>query len=459
MPKNKKPLLAILLLLFLGFLLRALLTPLINKGDILVHYEWSKRLYEEGLKGSYFYEGWIYSFPTQPPLMMLLFWLSQWLYEHRYFLALIHNVVRFPPASLIIWLAENGEIFFTKFWAILADLLSSLLVYLLLLRITKKQKLAILGLAAFLFNPISIFISSIWGQNGILAAFLAVLSFFVFRFKWGLFFSPLLLSAGVLIKPTALVLVPFYLIFLAREFLNCPKNKRKLFLFFFIGGSLLSFLITLWLFLPFWDASQELLPYIESIIQRRIVISAKGVSRASISAFNFYSMIFVIDKTLGNYRLFFLTLDQIGTIVISLITIFAAFLWWQRNPRSFSSRVIWLSLCFYLVAEGAFIFKTSMVERYFLPAFLPTIILFFLTKKRFQIVFLFQNLVWFVNLYFSFFLRDSDFLNAIFIENNYLGVRLFSLFNVLIYVFIIFSLAKVFQKKEIRYLELFKDHS
>lgn len=440
MAKIKKPLLAISFLLLLGFLLRAALSPLINKGDILVHYEWSKRLYEEGLRGSYFYEGWIYSFPTQPPLMMLLSWVSRWLYEHRYFLSLIHNIIRFPPAFLITWVAQNGELFFVKFWAILGDIFSALLVYYLLFKISKKQKLAILGLTAFLFNPISVFISAIWGQTGILATFFALLSFFVFRSRWGIFFSPLLLSVGVLIKPTALVLAPFYLIFVAREFLNCSKEKKKLFLFFIIGGFLLSFLITLWLFIPFWDGSQNFFPYIESIISRRIVTTAKGVSRASISAFNFYSMIFIIDKTLGNYKLFFLTLDQIGTIIISLITLFAGFIWWRKNPRSLPERVIWLSFLFYFVAAGTFLFKTGMLERYFLPAFLPTVILFFMVEKRLKLAFLLQNLIWFVNLFYSFFLRDTAFINTIFIENHYLGVRLFSLFNLLVYFFIFLKL-------------------
>jgi len=483
MAKIKKPLLILSFLLVLAFLLRAALSPLINKGDMLVLYEWSRKLYEEGLRGSYFRDGWIYSFPTQSPLMMLLFWVSRWLYEHRYFLALVHNIFRFPPASLITWFAENGEFFFLKFWAILGDILSGLLIYWLLLKISRKQKLALLGLAAFLFNPISIFISAIWGQNGMLAAFWVLLAFFIttvssripkesaqlptkvgssntgvrsrprnfgggfiFYWRWGKLLSPLSFTIGVLVKPTVLVLLPFYFVFLIRELLNSPIRKRKFFLGTTICGGLLSLLIILLLFIPFWDMSHSFLPYSKSVIFERIAPTAKGVSKASNSAFNIYSTIFTIDRTLGNYKFVFLSLDQIGTGLFLLINFFAALFWWRKNPRSLASRVFLLMFLVYFVAAGTFLFKTGMLERYFLPAFLPTIILFFMVEKRLKLAFLLQNLIWFVNLFYSFFLRDIAFVQSIFIGNHYLGVRLFSLFNVLIYVFIVFTLTKIFQK-------------
>ena len=42
----------------------------VPKGDILVHQNWSQTLFQKGLPGSYFFEGWIYTPTTQPPLMM-----------------------------------------------------------------------------------------------------------------------------------------------------------------------------------------------------------------------------------------------------------------------------------------------------------------------------------------------------------------------------------------------------
>lgn len=442
MAKIKKPLLVISFLLLLGFLLRAGFSPLINKGDMLVYYEWSKRLYEEGLKGSYFYEGWIYSFPTQPPLMMWFFWLSRWLYEHRYFLALTHNLIRFPPSFLITWVAQNGEFFFLKFWAILGDILSSLLVYFLLLKISKKQKLAILGLTAFLFNPISVFMSAIWGQTGILAAFWALFSFFIFYWQWGKLLSPIFFTIAILTKPTVLVLLPFYVFFLAKELINCPAKRRYSLLGTIVCGGLLSGLFAFLLFIPFWNTNQLFLPYAKSILFERIAPFAKGISRASNSAFNLYSMIFTIDRTPGSYKLLFLSLDQIGMGLFFLINFFAAFLWWQKSSRSLVSRVFWLVLLVYFIAAGTFLFKTGMLERYFLPAFLVTVILFFMVERRLKVVLLLQNLIWLVNLCYSFFLRDSAFFQTIFIENHYLGTRLFSLFNLLVYFLIVYNLIR-----------------
>lgn len=440
MAKNKKTFLILSFLLLFGFFLRVILSPIIIKGDLLVYHEWSKVLYEEGLKGSYFRQGWIYSFPTQPPLMMLLFWVSRWLYEHRYFLALAHNIFRFPPASSIIWVAQNGEFFFLKLWAILGDILSALFIYWLVLRISRKQKLAILGMVAFLFNPISIFISAIWGQTDILAAFWALFAFFIFYWRWGKLLSPLFFMIGILIKPTVLVLLPFYFVFLIRELFNSPVKERRFFWGATIVGGLLSLLVILLLFIPFWNQWQSFLPYLQSIVLRRIIPLAKGVNKASNSAFNIYSAIFIIDRTLGSDRVVFLTLDQIGMGIFFLINFFAAYLWWQKNPRTLIPRVFWLTFLVYFVAEGTFLFKTGMLERYFLPAFLPAVILFFMVEKQLKIVLFSQNLIWFANLFCSFFYRESGMIKLILTERDYLGVRLLSFLNVFIYIFIVYNL-------------------
>jgi Gpi18-like mannosyltransferase len=439
--ENRKSLLVLFFLLTLGFLLRMILSPLVIKGDLLVSYEWSKVLYEKGLGGSYFREGWIYSFPTQPPLMMLLFWLSRWFYEHRYFLSLAHNVFRLPPASFIIWFDQNGEIFLLRLWAILGDVLSALLIYYLILKISGKQKLAILGLIAFLFNPISIFISAIWGQNGILAVFFSMLSFFVvqFKFKWGNFFSPLFFSIGILIKPTVLVLLPLYFVFLTRRFFDCPKRERKFFLLSIFEGGVLSLLISFLLFIPFWEKSQSFLPYLKSIVLRRIILSAKGISKASNSAFNFYSIFFDIDKTPGSYRLFFLDLDQIGLVLFILLNLLIVMVLWKVKLYSLFQEFFFLIFSIYTVGEGAFLFKTGMVERYFLPAFLATVVLFLLTDKKIKIALFLQMLIWFFNLFCSFFWRESALIKIILEGNNYLVVRVISLLNLIVYIFIISS--------------------
>lgn len=443
----EKNILIFISLLAFGFLVRAVLTPLINTGDILVENEWSQSMYEKGLAGIYFREGWVYSFPTQPPLMMLLFWLSRLFYLKRYFLSLSHNFLRLPPAFLILWFDQNGEFFSLKFWEILADLLNSVLIFFFLKKIFNRQKLAIIGSAIFLFNPVTIFISAIWGQRDLLSAFFVLLAFFIFRGRFGRLVSPVLFSIGILIKPVVVMLLPFYFVFILKDFLECQHKHRKEFLGFVMAGLLASLFISFLFFTPFLDESREAFPYIKEIIIKRIMPSAKGTSKASISAFNLYSAIFTIDNTLGSFRLGFLSLDSLSNGIFVLLNFFVILFWWRwankNSSRSF--RLILFNIVIYLIVEGTFIFKTNMLERYFLPALVSLTILFFLANNRLKMILFCQNLIWFLNLIYAFFWRNNVFIASFFKDNHGLVVRALSLLNLVIF-FVAFWLFR----KEIR---------
>jgi len=216
---------SLLIILFISaFLLRAILSSKINQGDILVINEWSRNIYEKGLEGSYFREGWIYSSPTQPPLMMMAYWVSRWLYENKYVLSALHNVIRMPPTFVLLWVHENGPFFSVKLWGILADLFAAFIAYKLINKILRKPKIAVWAAILVLFNPVAIFESTIWGQTDMFASLFALLSFLVFNKRLGKLFSPLLFTVGISLKPTILVLFPFYLVFVLREIiLSSPK--------------------------------------------------------------------------------------------------------------------------------------------------------------------------------------------------------------------------------------------
>lgn len=422
-------------LLIVAFLFRASLSPYINKGDILVMEEWSRNLYEKGLPGSYFREGWVYSFPTQPPLMMLFYWLSRWLYENRYVLAITHNLIKFPPAAILLWLAANGPFFFIRLWGILADCASGLLVYLLLKQQKKKETLALSALIFLVFNPITIFISSIWGQVDLLACFLSFASFFVFYKRWGKFTSPLFYVLAIMVKPTVLLLLPLYLIFIFRESFLSPANKKTYFIFPILGV-ICSALIIFGTFFPFWDRPQTFSSFLNSVLTRRILPSAKGVSKVATSGYTFFTVFFDIDRTLGNYRVV-LTLDQWGQLFFIGI-IFATGLMMFKKREPFEKEINHLCFLAYFIAEGTFLFRTNMAERYFLPAFLFLYLLFFLIKsKSLRIAILIQMFLWFINLSTSFFLSDSHWLDVILRQNNYWGTRVLSFFNLLIFMFIV----------------------
>lgn len=430
-----KEIFLITLLLFAAFFLRAYVSVLINKGDILAIAEWGKSLYEQGTKDSYFREGWIYTFPTQPPVVMLIYWASFWLYVHRYYLVILHNWIKFPPAAVLIWLAKN-PFFFVKFWGILADCLGGLLIYLILKKL-KKPTGALLGMIFWLFNPIPFFISSVWGQIDILGVLLAFLAFSLLVFNSiFLFLSPVLFSLGVMIKPTVLVLIPLYLFWIIKLFFN---SKKKFVLGSFLLGGFFSLLIILLSFIPFLDQKKAFVKQTNSIVTRRILPSAKGVSKVATSAFTFFTIFYQIDKTPGSQKLTFLTLDQIGDLFsFAIICLTAIAIFDFQKKTNFSQRLEHLCFWAYFLSEGIFLFKTNMAERYFLPGFIFLFLFYFLVdSKKIKTAILFQFFVWLINLVSSFYMRDVHFFQILFRENGYLGTRIFSLLNVAVYFYII----------------------
>lgn len=444
--KNKIILYFFLFLLFLiAFILRAVLSTKINKGDIQVIEEWSRDLYQKGMVNSYFREGWVYSFPTQPPLMMLLYWFSRWFYEHRFYLSLWHNFFRLPPAFIITWFDKNGSFFMVKIWGILADLISAVLIYNLVKSLTKRTKTAFWSMFFILFNPLLVFESAIWGQVDMLGALFGFASFLLFLKRGiGKIISPVIFWIGIMLKPSILVLMPFYLIYLMKfgTIDNTPKKKilKQLFL-----GSILSLGLLLLSFLPFLDSSKPFLSQVKEITARRIVPSAKGVSKVATSAYNLYSLVFEIDKTPGSKKIAFLTLDQLGIFLVLLINILGGLFLFSRIKKEIAPKNLFAVVSFtgYFVGQGTFLFKTDMAERYFFPAFLFVWLFFFLVDdKKIKIAIILQIFIWFINLTSSFYLRDYQILNLVFRGKYFLGTRIISFFALVVFFFIYFTYSK-----------------
>lgn len=440
MNKTIKVFLFIFLFVF-AFVLRAVLTTYVNQGDILVINEWSRNIYENGLAGSYFREGWIYSFPTQPPLMMLFYWLSRWFYENKYVLSVLHNIIRVPPTFVLLWVHEHGPFFSVKLWGILADLFAAFLAYKLIGKALKRPKAAVWAAILILFNPVAIFESAIWGQTDMFSSLFALLSFLVFYKRLGKLFSPLLFAVGVSLKPTILVLLPFYLVFVFREIILSSSRERKNTLLMFLIGIIFSAELLILSFIPFWDQSKPFFEFLRTVVLKRIIPSAKGTIRVATSAFNFYTILFNVEKTALGFKIGPISIKQLGTFMFMLINLLGfSYLLKKREKNTEFPALLFYS---YFVSEGIFLFYIGMAERYFFPAFLFASLLFFLIKDiRVKIAVGFQFVLWYLNLYLPFFMRDSFVIDRFLKANNQLGTRVLSLMNVLIFIFISLTLSK-----------------
>jgi Gpi18-like mannosyltransferase len=321
--------------------------------------------------------------------MMLSFWLSQHIYKNQYVLSELHNQTHFPPTAIILWFDQNGEFLLLKTWAIIGDILSSIIVYFVIKKITKKNILAILGLTLVMLNPVSIYESAFWGQNDIIGSAFAYISLFSLVSSIANILAIPLFFIGLSLKPTIAILTPIFILIFIKIF------KPKLLFNQFIG-LILGISTLLVSFLPFLNQSPPQLGEINTIISHRISPSSKGVIRASNSAFNFYSLFYTLDRTPGNFPFLFFNLNTLGIlfylIIITKITVHLI----KNKP----STTVYLFYIFF-ISQGAFIFMTSMLERYFFPAFIASIVLMVINYKKTGKYFIIQNILWFLNLVFS----------------------------------------------------------
>jgi len=429
MTQNKSSIILAIILL-IGIFLRFYLSPINNKGDVYVHQDWAKILYQQGIRGSYFFQNWTYSPPTQPPLMMLGFWTSHYLFVHRYVLAKIHNITHFPPADFLIWLDTNGEFLLLKLWSFLADIMAGIFIYYFIKKITKKNSISLIATSLYYLNPIILFETALWGQNDTLGMLFSTLAILLVNFSSFLPLTPVLFLIGLMTKPTVLILIPIFTFLYFYQLLQQNSKKRLIYL----GFSLVSCLIlTTIMFFPFVSKS-TIFQDIYTIITQRIAPNSKGVIRASNSALNFYSLFFQIDHTSGNTLFLKISLTAWGYLFYILLNLFSIFLFLKSKIKSKHLPILSI---IYIISQGSFLFMTGMLERYFFPAFMASILLLVLNFKNYGYLFILQNILWFINLYYSFFLRDSGFLRLAFSSNNFLLVRLFSLMSIFTYILIV----------------------
>jgi len=126
------------------------------------------------------------------------------------------------------------EVTFLKFPLILSDILSTYLIYKICRKWNLDEGNSIKAAAVYLFNPFTIFISSIWGMFDSLAIFFALLGFYLFTHK-KFCLSSLVWGLGV--KWYSLGFVPFLSIYsyLQNREERLTRRLGKSVLILFIG--------------------------------------------------------------------------------------------------------------------------------------------------------------------------------------------------------------------------------
>lgn len=394
------------------------------KGDILVHQEWAKVLYQQGLSGSYFFDNWTYTPPTQPSLMMLAYSASRSIYENRNIFSAMHNLIKIPPAFILLGFQKYGEILTLKIWEFLATLTIAIIFY-FYFSIKKSTQTGLIIFSLILFHPILVFTNAVWGQNDLLATTFTYTAFLVLFTKQRKI-SSLIFTLGILFKPTTIILLPFFgILYIYLNFKNAPNIKTIL------VPLILSLVIIYLSFLPFIPKDRPHLQYIESILKHRISNSSKGVELASVSAFNLYSLIFNIDQTYSALTPSF-RLTYVSYLFFILLNIFFIFKLFKSKKINFN-HVLFI---IFFISQGSFLFMTGMLERYFFPAFLSSLIIMVIYWHKFGKLMLIQQLIWFLNLIYAYYHRDIEIISHVFKSNNFILIRLLSLYSLVIFFFI-----------------------
>ncbi len=390
-------------------------------GDLLLYADWGEKYWEYGRKNFYFVKDWYYAPPNYPPLINLYYAYAYKVFDYKYLFAELHNLIKIPPAVFIVFYYKYGYYINLKILGIISDLLLGLLIYVTVYRLSKKTTSAAAACIFFLFNPIGIILSSVWGQTDSVIALLS-LSSFILLTKKKFVLSTILMVLGLTFKPNWIIFIPLYVYIFIR---NKPKAG-------ILALSLISALfIIVVTSLPFSDNPFN---FIAWLVNTRIIPTITNTPKLSVSAFNFYTIFYSIDYHLLSQKLAGVPVGYIGRVLFMLIYVQALAYLKKSELKDIDIYKVIIS-----VGLGCFIFMPGMLERYFFPAIIPLVIIASLRNRKILILYLTFTLTFSLNLIWALFRRKYGVINEMFVGSEYLLIRIISIHNVFGY-FIMLSL-------------------
>jgi len=382
--------LQVFFLFFFGLIIRLSIIFVDYSWDVNNHMVWAKDFLTRGPQN--FYETQSSNVfanltPNYPPLAIFIFVVMKLLNP------LIHNIywwlnlhISFIPSNLIFFLEKTVFLAaLMKIPTILTDLGIAFLIFLFAKKIIpKNKKNQIIAVSLVLFNPVFIYNSGLWGQIDSIPIFFVLSSVYLLLNTRRSIISTILFTLALLVKPTALVFLPVYIILFIKKF-----GIKKSILNLFIAN-----IIFCLFFLPFTkDKNIFLYPY---QIYLNKILAAQSLPFVTNGAFNLWVLITgmkgikdVAPFLLGvSYRIF-------GYMIVGFINIFVI-LCLIKSKKITEDFFIAL----FINAFAAFLFLTKMHERYSLLP-LVFLLLFSLKKTKFISWFVLLSVISLLNHYHS----------------------------------------------------------
>ena len=416
-----------LLLLFLAALfLRVFIAPLIWHPDLNNHIDWGVKFFEYGPAKFYSPESniWSYTWPNQPPGTIYVFAAVRKIYEFTYNVFWKINVsIPIFPSGVMTWIADYLYQTLLKVPSIMADMGIAYLIYKFVLVLKKNKKAATLGALLFLFNPVIIYNSAVWGQTDSLINFFALLSlFFILRKKP--VFSALSFALCLYIKISLLIFLPV----LAILFIRQKFTSKQIML-----SVAIPMLVIAAFTLPF-SAGKEPVGWLVNLYTHRVLTNQLQIITAN--AFNLWAAVAGINEQPHTLMLGPLTYQAWGILLFLVAFVPTLYKLW-KNPKIETS--LWVLA---LTAFSSWMLLTNMHERYLYPLFPYFTILVALNRKLLPL-YIGVSGINLLNLYNFWWQPEITPIKNIMSAGDRVSARILALFNVWFYLRLYYDFIKV----------------
>lgn len=379
--KNK-----LFIILFAAFLIRVVLIvftspSLYEHNDAYLQRDWGRVSFLYGFADTYSKEhiSDVGSVNNLPPGATYIFGTSYYL--HMQASKGINALLQRPPGTLL-WMNDGSFAnMFLRIPPAIADVILGLLIYLLVTKAKKKNALFIASL--YLFNPISIYNSAVWGQiDSVPTMFFVSALYFLSSKKYLL--SMLAASLSLFVKLSLLPLFPLYVVILLFQ----VKTKKLIINSLFTFGAILLFITPI---------SRTPLVWLIQFLSKN---SMNVLDNVTANTYNFWWMIL-------RPKLFIPTIPATDTFIFVSYSFWGYFLYglfllplviiiYKQRKKQLTARVIFGA--FSALSIIYFLFLPSMHERY-LFSFFPLMAVYVGLKAKYLKTFFVVNIIYGVNLF------------------------------------------------------------
>lgn len=328
--------------------------------DISCFYGWATRVCEVGITNFYSDD----YFSDYPPGYIYIL----------YIIGFLLNIFKCQFLS-------KGCLLLLKLPAIICDIITGIVIYCFVSK-RKTLKESVVFSALYLFNPAVIYNSAIWGQvDSVYTLFIFLMCVLLYERKT--ISAYFVFAGGILIKPQMIMFSPLLIWGIYENVFMNNFDKKKFVKNLSLGLSTIGCMVIACL--PFGFVKIISLYY----------TTMSSYPYVTVNAYNFWYMLGLNYISQDESFLGVLKYKYVGTIVILLICIIVAVIFFNRKMNNDR---YWIAGAFIIITM--FLFSVRMHERYIYPAMILLLMAYFANKdKRFLISYILISVLIYLNMW------------------------------------------------------------